>query len=537
MNRTEHSRPIDLIKKLRHRIKQHDLHTRYLFQWQGENICELVGIEHNLPVLGIRCSKQHMKQLLEQEQTLENLIVNHLITFSGPPESFFQLRQIFSSRTGVNVTEQSPMEWTNHRQLNVNEDSAILGRSIATLLNFRDCRREELRSAVNSRVQTMVYESCQASRIYAEYLATSNSSKKVASVLDAPAIGKSMLSEITEELYLSKQAGLIPLSTSGSSGKKFKLYRTSLDYWMGFYRYLLVLEVFGIEGIPPTYFPNPGLKVCETFKMSGLIKMKDAKLPASVHIQNMEEFSSEVLYSFPLFLSQIMEKLEHEKKTLEGIKHIVTVGDFLDQRTRLRCRTIFPNARITTTYGSTETGLMGYECSVSGHYHVFEPDFAVSVLRNDKVFSCGRGKLLITKLNYGGTPFINYDVGDEVELYETECACGDMRTHFQYRGRSKDEVMTTEGKPFNSYEIDHMLAGIEGIQSYSATLRTTNNAADILTVCYVMMKHSTATEVQINKDINEALQTTGFVVNTKLQSTLAPVIGNKRPVFSVMELS
>lgn len=430
------------------------------------------------------CSYQTLVQLLGGSMTLGHAVRAGLLVFRGPPETYFHLMRLFwHGRALASMAPAIPAgRPPAHADLAGASDMYCKG--IYTIIAAIGMTRDELDRQIDQRLDRLVHAiagSGEFRRAMGAEQVQQGQPWTRARLARLPVLHKPLLTDINVELGLMQLPGLVRLNTSGTTGKKFILYRTQLDYWMGFFRYLVLLERFGYAAIPRTYFPNPGLKVCELFRTSQLIVMADAAQSGADHVSNIEGAQVEVLYSFPLFLQKILTELESKHKRLAHVTHIVTVGDFLDACTRRRCRQVFPHARITSTYGSTETGLMAYQCEHGADYHVIEPDFTVRVWRDGAIHQSGLGRLLVTKLCDGGTPLLNYDVGDEVLLHDGPCACGETRASFRYLGRSTHQLSLVGGV-LNAATVDAALAPLDVVKEYVASW---NEASQVLEVAVV----------------------------------------------------
>jgi len=261
------------------RVEQLSLSTRYIFLLMGLPVAEEVEGSTDRPTINIVGEYQVLYELLIGYTLFEDQLARNTIKFSGPPESVFQLRRVFDSthsehnKLEFRVESNSMVGNATHTE---DEGSNCLGfytSELSSLMAFRAQGRDELNKEIHNRLCAVVNDIQDKSETYKRLV---SSDATDIDVLNLPKTDKSIIKRITHEMDLSKAAELIPLTTSGSTGEKFKLYRTTSDYWMGFYRYLLVLEAFNLPGVPSTYFPNPGLKVCEKFRQCGLIDMQEA---------------------------------------------------------------------------------------------------------------------------------------------------------------------------------------------------------------------------------------------------------------------
>lgn len=78
------------------------------------------------------------------------------------------------------------------------------------------------------------------------------------------------------------------------------------------------------------------------------------------------------------------------------------------------------------TYGSEELGLIAWQCSATGLYHVCDDSLIVEILKPDgsPAREGERGEVVATALHFETMPFIRYRLGDEVIAGPAPCPCG-----------------------------------------------------------------------------------------------------------------
>lgn len=434
------------------------------------------------------CTESVLSRLLRREVCLADEVAHGRLVFQGPPDSYFHLMAFFkwwqNSQTARAIFEDERIAPSPDWVIPFTPDAHCA--AIANLLRCSTLTGRDVASEVDRRLDSLLRVTMATSSVYRALVGPSAANRRepwgASDLATVPKLGKADLLAINEELHLEEREGHIRLHTSGTTGPRCFVYRTPVDYWMGFYRYLIPLHAQRYEALPSIYFPNPGLKVCDIFRDSGLIHMADASLCAAEHVQNVTRSGATVIYSFPLFLQKILDELEREGRRMDLVRHVVTVGDFLDRSTRNRCARLFPNASFMTTYGSTETGLMAYECREAGQYHVLTPDFEIMVETSAGVRAEGKGRLLVTKLCAGGTPLINYDVGDEVVVRRGVCQCGDKRPSFEYLGRSSATVPLESGVVLNAALMSEVMGNVPSARQFVSNWSRSLKALNILAV-------------------------------------------------------
>lgn len=114
---------------------------------------------------------------------------------------------------------------------------------------------------------------------------------------------------------------------------------------------------------------------------------------------------------------------------------------------------------IASEYGSSETGIIAFECS-EGRLHVFTDNVFLEVLD-----SSGRpaapgeaGEVFVTSLVNRAMPLIRYRLGDMVTLDSGPCACGrHMPGLRSVEGRSTDFLVDSRGKLIHPMLLIHII--------------------------------------------------------------------------------
>jgi phenylacetate-CoA ligase len=104
-------------------------------------------------------------------------------------------------------------------------------------------------------------------------------------------------------------------------------------------------------------------------------------------------------------------------------------------------------APVIDIFGSFETDNIAYQCSSESDYHVTTDSVIAEVFNEGKpVLECD-GDLVVTVLRSRMTPFIRYNLRDQVRLLDAPCDCG--RTFPLMKivaGRSDDLIVHRDGR-------------------------------------------------------------------------------------------
>ena len=114
--------------------------------------------------------------------------------------------------------------------------------------------------------------------------------------------------------------------------------------------------------------------------------------------------------------------------------------------------------KVVQEYGTTDAGLLGYECS-SESMHIPEENVFIEV--NEA------GELLVTDMFNRTFPFIRYKVGDMAEVIESTCSCGSgNRIISKLMGRTNDVIKLPSGNispGFTFYYVSRSLLESSGV--------------------------------------------------------------------------
>jgi len=137
-------------------------------------------------------------------------------------------------------------------------------------------------------------------------------------------------------------------------------------------------------------------------------------------------------------------------KSLVDIKPrlIFTLGEFLNQMDRKLIENVF-NAEVFDYYGSSELGLISWECKEHLGYHVNADNVIVEFVDDEgEVVSQGElGEIVCTNLYNYEMPLIRYRQEDVGAAVSDECTCGIAFPLMLLNGGRKDDFLhATNGK-------------------------------------------------------------------------------------------
>ncbi|MCK5635778.1 MAG: phenylacetate--CoA ligase family protein [Thermoplasmatales archaeon] len=232
---------------------------------------------------------------------------------------------------------------------------------------------------------------------------------------------------------------LIPISTSGTTGKSLTIYVDMFDIVWGFFGGIRSLVEHGINWrkdkltIIADFAPhtiesgyvyggiNPRLSSTFFYKNIQWLNTND---PPEKVIKEINKFKPDFIGGYTGMLGHIA--LLKDKGFGKDIspKVIASTGAPLSKALEELIEKTF-NAPVFESYGSTESGPIAFQCK-NGKYHVMSDFVYLEYLKNGEPVKPGEaGKLIVTKLFGIGTPIIRYDAINDIvaPLYE-KCDCG-----------------------------------------------------------------------------------------------------------------
>jgi phenylacetate-CoA ligase len=175
---------------------------------------------------------------------------------------------------------------------------------------------------------------------------------------------------------------------------------------------------------------------------------------------------SSMVYEFALFL---------KKRALNGrklkLKAAICTSEQMYKFQKDLTESVL-GARVVNEYGSTETGVISYECK-QGVNHICDDCVYVEIVdENYTPLPDGQiGRVLVTVLNSFASPIIRYDLGDLAKKETISCACGiGLSSISDLQGRTSDIVLAPDGRAYHSiifyYIIKDLFETKGGIKNF-----------------------------------------------------------------------
>ena len=174
-----------------------------------------------------------------------------------------------------------------------------------------------------------------------------------------------------------------------------------------------------------------------------------------------------------------------------SVNRITLGGEKFDEKTAEQLKQIFPNAKFTNVYASTEAGTL---FAAVGNNFSIKPEIKPFVKIQDN-------ELLIHKSLIGKSAFSNsewYHTGDIVKIVS------ENPLQFQFVSR-KNEMINVGGYKVNPGEVEEIIRKIEGIQDVRVFAKSNSVLGNII-CCEVVKTSDEIDEVSIRSFLQSKLQ-------------------------------
>lgn len=164
---------------------------------------------------------------------------------------------------------------------------------------------------------------------------------------------------------------------------------------------------------------------CQPLLEMGPAHIMDIRQDPRRQLSWLEGVDPDYLISLPSNLEFLAGLFQESNRKLPRLKAIQSVGEPLAVATRQRIENGF-GVPVKNLYSATEVGYMASPCPLGHGLHLHAENVLAEVLdANDRPCQPGQtGRLVLTGLHNFLTPFIRYDILDDVTLAPGPCPCG-----------------------------------------------------------------------------------------------------------------
>jgi phenylacetate-CoA ligase len=177
----------------------------------------------------------------------------------------------------------------------------------------------------------------------------------------------------------------------------------------------------GAQGLSLPYWSTALDPVLESGWSYGL----DIRMDPRTQLAWLRRVDADYVLSMPSNLEFLAGLVAESGRRLPALKAIQAVGETLADATRQRIEAGF-GVPVKNCYSATEVGYIASPCPLGHGLHVHAENVLTEVLdENNSPCLLGQtGRLVLTNLHNYLTPFVRYDIQDDVTLGPGPCPCG-----------------------------------------------------------------------------------------------------------------
>ncbi len=309
---------------------------------------------------------------------------------------------------------------------------------------------------------------------------------KLFSKIDAPeninninkisVIDKETLRSNLNEIYTIKKHTGIVSKTGGTTGKSLEVIYTKEDIQERFAILDHFRSGFGYQlGKKTAWFSGQNLLNSKDIKKNRFWKtdyIYNVRYYSTFHIhhkylkyyiKNLIKYKPEYMVGFPSTMYEIAKfgianNIDFPPNI---IKAIFPTAETITDDIRSVLETYF-KTNLYNQYASSEGAPFIVECKNKNLHLELQSGIFEVLDKEDKPSK--KGRLVITSFNTHGTPLIRYDIGDQIELGEGVCSCGNNNPLVkEVLGRISDYIYSEEMGKINLGNVSNCLKGVKGI--------------------------------------------------------------------------
>ena len=291
--------------------------------------------------------------------------------------------------------------------------------------------------------------------------------------------------DLIEQIKLTKQNWSITLFTSGTTGLPKKVSHS----FKSITRFVKTTEknssnIWGFA-YNPTHIA--GLQVLFQALLNGNTIIRLFGLPKVKIFDEIKDCEISNISATPTFYRLLLPSNE----TFLSVTRITSGGEKFDERTINQMNSIFPNAKITNVYASTEAGSL---FASHGNIFIIKPEL-------ENLIKIENGELLIHQSLMGTSGDILgewYQTGDLIKIVS------ENPIRFQFLSR-KNEMINVGGYKVNPNEVEEIIRNIPGIKDVRVYAKNNSVLGNII-CCEAVRSNDELDESAIRSYLQTKLQ-------------------------------
>jgi phenylacetate-CoA ligase len=298
---------------------------------------------------------------------------------------------------------------------------------------------------------------------------------KIQNLQTLPILTKEMLRKNCEEIFTLPKNKAVISKTGGTTGVALEVRFTKkdveerfaiLDNFRNNYGYKLGEKTAWFSG--KTLLNDKDIRKNRFWKSDYLFDVHYystfhiSDRTAKYYLENLIKFNPKYIIGFPSSLVELARlgiKLNIDFP--KGIRAIFGTAETITEQLKIEVEDYF-KTRILNQYASSEGAPFIVECPL-GNLHLELQNGVFEVLDSNNQ-QTKKGRLIVTSFTTHGTPLIRYDIGDEIELAENSCTCGNNNPLVkEILGRSSDYLLSLDYGKINYVNTANSLKNVPGI--------------------------------------------------------------------------
>ena len=298
---------------------------------------------------------------------------------------------------------------------------------------------------------------------------------KIENLQTLPILTKEMLRKNCEEIFTLPKNKSVLSKTGGTTGVALEVRFTKkdveerfsmLDHFRNNYGYKLGEKTAWFSG--KTLLNDKDIRKNRFWKSDYLFDVHYystfhiSDRTAKYYLENLIKFNPKYIIGFPSSLVELARlgiKLNIDFP--KGIRAIFGTAETITEQLKIEVEDYF-KTRILNQYASSEGAPFIVECPL-GKLHLELQSGVFEVLDSNNQ-QTKKGRLIVTSFTTHGTPLIRYDIGDEIELAENSCTCGNNNPRVkEILGRSSDYLLSLDYGKIYLGNISNTLKNVPGI--------------------------------------------------------------------------
>lgn len=338
---------------------------------------------------------------------------------------------------------------------------------------------EELKNIQAEKFKAFVKYAKNNSSFYNELYADIDTPEDINNIESLPIVNKEILRSQIQKVYtVDKKEGHLS-KTGGTTGKSLEVLFTKedvqerfalLDHFRGGFGYKLGKKTAWFSGknllTPRDVKKKRFWKTDYLYKVRYYSTFHIHEKHLQYYLRNLIKYKPLYMVGFPSTMYEIAKyginnNIDFPKNT---IKAIFPTAETITTEIRQVLETFF-KTNLYNQYASSEGAPFIIECKHKNLH--LELQSGVFEVLDDNNNPSQKGRLVVTSFNTHGTPLIRYDIGDQIELKEGACSCGNHNPLVkQILGRISDYVYSEETGKINLGNISNCLKGVKGIVKF-----------------------------------------------------------------------